>query len=157
MGVTSQVYACYYATPPGKTDIQWDDKKMIVTVGRSEAIEKVIDEVANTQLILPGYDLSNEKVDTMIDHFTNIAAEHAENKSGNTFIIYVNTGPDHFLHAKVYSDLACGGADYQPISGNAVPISNPRRNDKKSSIWTPSSSFASLGSPRNRTSRRRKR
>lgn len=157
LGVTSNVYACYYATPPAKTDIQWDDKKMIVTVGRSEAIEKVIDEVANTQLILPGYDLSNEKVDTMIDHFTNIAAEPTENKSGNTFIMYVNTGPDHFLHAKVYCDIACGGADYEPISGSAAPVVNPRRNDKKSSIWTPSNNFASLGKPRNRTSKRRRR
>lgn len=157
LGVTSNVYACYYATPPAKTDIQWDDKKMIVTVGRSEAIEKVIDEVANTQLILPGYDLSNEKVDTMIDHFTNIAAEPTESKSGNTFIMYVNTGPDHFLHAKVYCDIACGGADYEPISGSAAPVVNPRRNDKKSSIWTPSNNFASLGKPRNRTSKRRRR
>ena len=155
LGVTNNVYACYYATPPAKTDVQWDEAKGIVTVGRSEAIEKVVDEVSNTQLIVPGYDLNNEKVDTMIDHFTNIAAETVENKSGNTFIMYVNTGPDHFLHAKVYSDIACGGADPVPISGSAPAVKNQRRHN--SSIWTPSNSFARLGSPRNRTSRGRKR
>lgn len=105
LNVTSETYACYYATPPAKTDVQWDDKKKIVTVGRSEAIECVIDEISDTNLVLPGYDLENEKVDTAITHFTNIAAEKGINKSGNQFIIYVDTGPDHFLHAKYMQTL----------------------------------------------------
>jgi hypothetical protein len=153
--VTSQVYACYYATPPAKTDVQWDDKKMIVTIGRSEAIDCVIDEVSDTKLILPGYDLSNDKVDMAIEHFTNIAAEKAENKSGNQFIMYVNTGPDHFLHAKVYADIASGGADYLPIGKSAAPITNPRQKTK-SGIWLPpsASKYPSTGGSRHRIGRK---
>jgi hypothetical protein len=153
LNVTSQVYACYYATPPAKTDVQWDDKKMIVTVGRTEAIDFVVDEVSDTKLVLPGYDLNNEKVDTAIDHFTNIAAEKAENKSGNQFIIYVATGPDHFLHAKVYADIASGGAEYTPIGGSASPISNPRQRTK-SGIWLPQNNKFPSMSTRHRIGRK---
>lgn len=158
LGVTNQVYACYYATPPAKTDVQWDDKKMIVTVGRSEAIECVIDEVSDTNLVLPGYDLQNEKVDMAIEHFTNIAAEHVENKSGNQFIMYVNTGPDHFLHAKIYADIASGGAEYLPVGGSAQPVINPRTRKTKSGIFVPgrNDKFAQNGRPRNRVGRRRR-
>lgn len=154
LGVTNQVFACYYATPPAKTDVQWDEKKMIVTVGRSEAIECVIDEIHDANLVLPGYDLSNEKVDTAIEHFTNIAAEKMENKSGNSFIMYVDTGPDHFLHAKVYADIASGGAEYIPIGKSAAPITNPRQK-QNSGIWVPKSgNFASIGKPRHKTGRK---
>lgn len=121
-GVTKNVYACYYATPPAKTDILFDEKKMIVTAGRSEAIDKVIDEIHDTNLILPGANLSNEVVDAAIDHFTNIAAEHVETKNGNTYIMYVPTGPDHFLHAKVYADIASGGIDLTSIGSSATKI-----------------------------------
>ena len=153
-----QVYACYYATPPAKTDVQWDEKKNIVTVGRSEAIECVIDEISETNLVLPGYDMQNEKVDMAIEHFTNISAEKSENKSGNQFILYVNTGPDHFLHAKIYADIASGGAEYQPVGNTAAPIVNPRSRKTKSGIYIPSSSnkFIRSGRSRNRISRRRK-
>ena len=65
----------------------------------------------------------------MLEHFTNIAAEKAETKSGNTFIMYVNTGPDHFLHAKVYADVASGGAVADVIGKTAAPIVNDRSRD----------------------------
>lgn len=158
LNVTSQVYACYYSTPPAKTDVQWDEKQMIVTAGRTEAIDCIIDEISNTRLILPGYDLSNDKVDTAIEHFTNISAERAENKSGNQFTIYVNTGPDHFLHAKLYADIASGGAEYLPIGKSAAPITSPRQKTK-SGIWLPhgnSSKFPMISGIRNRSGRRRR-
>lgn len=130
-GITSEVYACYYATPPAKTETQWNEKEHNVTVGRSEMIEQVIDEIHETRLILPGHDMNVERVDTLIEHFTNIAAEHAETKSGNQFIMYVNTGPDHFLHAKVYANVASGGAVSTVIAGAAPAITNSRQNVKK--------------------------
>lgn len=144
LGVTRNVYACYYATPPAKTDISWNEKEGNVTVGRSEAIEKVIDEVHDCRLIIPGEDKNIERVDMMIEHFTNIAAEKSESKSGNQFIMYVNTGPDHFLHAKVYSDIASGDAVYEPIGNSAQPVKNPRLENKHSSIWTPHSTNSRL-------------
>lgn len=150
LSVTSEVYACYYSSPPAKTDIQWDDKKHIVTIGRSEAIDKVVDEVSDTKLILPGYNLENDKVDTAIDHFTNISAEKVEANNGNSYIMYINNGPDHFLHAKVYADIASGGVESMPIGSIAPAISNPRDNKKSSTIWTPNGAFASISKPRHR-------
>lgn len=122
----NNVFACYYSTPPAKTDVQWDEKEGTVTVGRSEAIEKIIDEISDCRMILPGADKNVERVDTLFDHFTNIAAEKTQNKSGNQFIIYVNTGPDHFLHAKVYANVAMDGASGRVLSGSTPPIINPR-------------------------------
>ena len=121
-GITNKVYACYYTTPPAKTETQWNEKEGNVTVGRSEMIEQVIDEISDCRLILPGHDIDVERVDTLIDHFTNIAAEKAESKSGNQFILYVNTGPDHFLHAKIYANVASGGAVATVIAGAAGPV-----------------------------------
>lgn len=99
--------------------------------------------------------MENEKVDTAITHFTNIAAEKGINKSGNQFIIYVDTGPDHFLHAKIYADIASGGAEYLPAGGTAGPINNPRDRKNRRNNSLNSGKFVANGRPRNRTSRRR--
>lgn len=133
LGVTKEVYACYYATPPAKVDISFDENKKIVTVGRSEAIDKIIDEIESCNLILPGKQMSLGIIDTAIEHFTNIAAEHVETKHGNAYIMYVATGPDHFLHAKLYADIASGGIDINAIGGSAPKINNEdvEHNSKK--------------------------
>jgi hypothetical protein len=126
VGFKGEVWACYYATPPAKTETSWNDKEMNVTVGRSEMIEKVIDQVHDGTVIIPGEDKNLERVDMLMEHFTNIAAEKAETKSGNAYIMYVATGPDHFLHAKVYADVASDGVVSTPLSGSAPPANNPR-------------------------------
>lgn len=134
LGVTRDVWACYYATPPAKTDTKWDEKEHNVTVGRSEYIEKIIDEVHECRLIIPGEDKNLERVDMAMEHFTNIAAEKCTNKSGQSFIMYVNTGPDHLLHAKLYADVASEGSVMAPISGSAPPVQNLRQEMRKNSI-----------------------
>lgn len=40
--------------------------------------------------------------------------------------MYVNTGPDHFLHAKVYANVASGGAVADAIGKTAAPIATGR-------------------------------
>jgi hypothetical protein len=133
-GICREVFACYYATPPAKTEVQWNEKENNVTVGRSEAIEQVIDEIHDCKFVLPGRDLNVERVDTLIEHFTNIAAEKAQSRAGNEYIMYVNTGPDHFLHAKVYANIASGGLANTPVAGVAAPVVNPRKEEKKSGV-----------------------
>lgn len=134
LGITREVWACYYATPPAKTETSWNEKEGNVTVGRSEIIEQVIDEIHECKMALPGADMGVERVDTMLEHFTNIAAEKSESKSGNTFIMYVNTGPDHFLHAKVYANVASGGAVADVISKTAAPINGGRSSSYSSPL-----------------------
>ena len=105
-GVTREVWACYYSTPPAKTTTIWNEKESNVTVGRSEFIEMIIDEISDQYLVIPGEDKSMEKIDLLMEHFCNIAAVRNKTSSGMEFIIYENTGPDHLLHAKVYADVA---------------------------------------------------
>lgn len=158
LNVTNKVYACYYATPPAKTDLVYDDNKMIVTVGRSEAIDKVVDEVSDAKLILPGNNMSNEKVDMAIEHFTNIAAEKAETKNGNSYIMYINTGPDHFLHAKVYADIASGGKSKEHSGGTAPPVTTNSNASPTSKSKYPSISSSRVKSSRdNRRKNKRRR
>lgn len=133
LGLKCEVWACYYTSPPAKADVSWNEKEMVVTVGRSEIIELVIDEIHDGKLVLPGEDIANEKVDTLIEHFTNIAAEKSENAAGNQFILYVNTGPDHFLHSKVYATVASGGAVPTVVSGSAAPVVNSRKEARSNS------------------------
>ena len=102
-------------------------------------IEQVIDEIHECKLTIPGASMDIERLDMMLEHFTNIAAEKSETKSGNTFIMYVNTGPDHFLHAKVYADVASGGAISDPIGGAASPIINTRSRNNLNRITNKSS------------------
>jgi len=51
--------------------------------------------------------------------------------------MYINTGPDHFLHAKVYADVASGGLIATPIGQSAAPMVNPRDTRTKSGIIVP--------------------
>lgn len=125
---------------------------MIVTIGRSEAIDKVIDEISDANMTLPGLNIDNEKVDMAIDHFTNIAAEKVETKNGNAYIMYVNTGPDHFLHAKVYADIASGGIESNNIGGSAPPLINNKSRDRINN-----GKFGSMLKTRHRSGRRNRR
>ena len=131
IGVRCEVWACYYTSPPAKTDVTWNDKDKVVTVGRSEIIDQVIDEIHDGKCVMPGADIELDVVDTLIEHFTNIAAERATNSAGNEYIMYVNTGPDHFLHAKLYATVASGGAVTVAISGSVGAAINPRKQDKR--------------------------
>jgi hypothetical protein len=125
-GVTKDVWACYYANPPAKTAINWNEKERNVTVGRSEYIEMIIDEISDELFIIPGEDKSLDKIDMLIDHHTNIAAVRNKTSSGMEFIIYENTGPDHFLHAKLYSDVASSNA-VTSVASSSVPGFKTRR------------------------------
>jgi hypothetical protein len=128
--VTRNVFACYYTSPPAKSDITYDDNKHIVSAGRSEAIEKLIDEIHELKMIIPGVDKNIERVDILIDQMCNIAGEKNENISGNSYVQYIATGPDHFLHAKIYADIACGNQDINPIGAVAPHIINEREKTK---------------------------
>jgi len=125
-GICNDVWACYYLTPPAKTDTAWNNKEGYVSVGRSEMIDNIIDEVLDEYFIIPGEDKNIDRVDDLMEHFTNIVAEKVENTAGNAFVLYVNTGPDHLLHAKLYSDVASLGETGSPIAAAAKPFV-PRR------------------------------
>lgn len=123
------VFPCYYTTPPAKTTINWNMKEHNVSVGRSEFIEAIIDEISDQQFIIPGEDKSMEKTEILMDHFTNIAAVQAKASSGTEFIIYENTGPDHFLHAKLYADVAASGGGDKPIGKSVASFANAKIED----------------------------
>lgn len=126
LGVTRDVWACYYSSPPAKTAINWNEKEQNVTIGRSEGIERIIDEVSDKALILPGADLGLEKMEMAMDHFTNISAIRAKTQSGMEYIIYEDTGPDHFLHAKLYADVASSTGTSISIGGASTAFNSAR-------------------------------
>lgn len=128
MNIIANVWACYYTTPPAKTLVRWDDDEMNVIVGRSEMIEFIADEVAERRLILPGVDKSIGKIEEFIDHHTNIAAEKGKTAGGMDYIMYVNTGPDHFLHSSLYAHVAAYNGVVVPIGGTAAPMKHGREN-----------------------------
>jgi len=118
--ICHDVWACYYANPPAKKICTWNDKDEAVSAGRSEFIEMVADEIDEQRLVIPGKDQNLEVITTALDHMTNIAAERCETNSGVEFIKYVDTGPDHFLHAKVYANVAGYGKIVEDSVGSSA-------------------------------------
>lgn len=160
----NNVYACYYLSPPVKTKINWDEKEKIVTVGRSEFIDMIIDEIDDTFFVIPGGNKSNEKIETMMDHFCNLSSERKKNNSGMEFTIYGSSGPDHLLHAKLYADVASYNANGIVLGGTAGSFNGKRdsmiksvgdRNGRllKSHKTNKSSSFPSINMKRSKTGR----
>lgn len=126
LNVHCEVWACYYAAPPAKTSATWNNKENHVTAGRSEFIESVIDEIHDGRFIIPGEDASKEVVETFMEHCTNISAERQKTASGIEFIQYGDTGPDHFLHAKVYANIASSASGGISV-GSVAPQFKPSR------------------------------
>lgn len=127
-GIFAPVWACYYTTPPAKTLIRWDETEGNVIVGRSEMIELMVDEIADTRFVIPGKDKGMDKIEDFVDHHTNIASERGETSSGMAYIMYINTGPDHFLHSNLYAHVAAYNGVVVPIGGTAAPIQYQRGN-----------------------------
>lgn len=125
-GIRCKVWACYYTSPPAKTTINWNEKERNVTAGRTEILDMVIDEIADGRLLIPGNDKSMDKVDTFMEHCTNIAAEKSTTASGMEIVVYKDTGPDHFLHAKTYANIASYEDVGTPIGSVAPSFSQPR-------------------------------
>lgn len=134
------VWACYYANPPAKVNINWNEKEHYVTVGRSEFIEIIIDKVHDCFFVIPGNDLTSDNVVEMMQHFCNISAEKKVSNNAE-YIAYLPTGPDHFLHAKIYADVACYQDSGEVIGSTAGSI-NRRDNmlNKPSSLLKSKSS-----------------
>lgn len=128
LGVTSDVWACYYTNPPAKVKVQWNEAEHIVSVGRSEAIDLIIDELSDQNFIIPGCDKGLEKIGLLMDQFTNISAVRSKTQAGVEFMIYQDTGPDHFLHAKLYSDIASRNGSAIVIGSTAKAFSQPRNS-----------------------------
>ena len=126
-GINCEVWACYYTTPPAKTTINWNEKENNVTVGRTEIIDMVIDEIADAKFILPGYDKNLDRVDVLMEHCTNIAAEKGKTSAGMDIVTYTDTGPDHFLHAKVYANIAAYEEVGDPL-GSMAPLFSASRD-----------------------------
>lgn len=131
-GIRCQVWACYYTSPPAKTAISWNEKENNVTIGRTEIIDMVIDEISDTKFFIPGSDKSMDKIDTFMEHCTNIAAEKGKTSSGMDIVVYKDTGPDHFLHAKVYANIASYDEVGTPI-GSAVSSFVQKKENKMGS------------------------
>ncbi len=126
LGVTRDVWACYYSSPPVKKVINWNEEERNVTVGRTEFIDMIIDEISDQYFIIPGYDKELERVATLMDHHTNIAAEKTKGSNGMEYMIYFDTGPDHLLHAKLYSNVAAYEGTAVSIGNVARPFNKPR-------------------------------
>ena len=148
LGVTSDVWACYYSNPPAKIKVQWNDNERIVTVGRSEAIDVIVDEVYDQNLIIPGKDKGLEKIGMFIDHFTNLASVRSKTQAGVEFIVYQDTGPDHFLHAKLYSDIASRNGSSIVVGATAKSFSKSRTSNIGKDIHTVASQSKFRGGSR---------
>lgn len=129
-----KVFACYYLSPPAKVKIKWNNDEFIVSAGRSEFIDMLIDEIDDQEFIIPGNDVEKDNIGIMMDHFCNLSAERKKSNNGMEFVVYSENGDDHLLHSKIYADIASYGASDIVVGSTAGGFETSRDNNVKSPI-----------------------
>ena len=111
-----RVYLAFY--PRSKEELkkevaQWDDKKFTVNIARTESLDITIGRYRGLEetVVLP-VDIPDE----YLQHHYNTVRLQEEDDSGRTYSRYQETGPDHYLHASNYNDVA----GRQTMSGYAL-------------------------------------
>jgi len=108
-----RVYLAFY--PRSKEELkrdvaQWDDKSMLVHIARTESLDISLGRFRRAgQIVLP----SNIPEEYVQHHLNMIRLlEEEENKTTEINVVharYIETGPDHFVHASNYNDVAGRG------------------------------------------------
>ncbi len=102
----NKVFAAYY--PTRKFDVQnyymFDEFKYEVYIDRTISLDYLINDIQNGQIDLP----SNAKdINGFYDHMTSSVRTTIINpRSGQPTAVWLEKGPDHFLHAANYNRLA---------------------------------------------------
>ncbi len=102
----NKVFAAYY--PTRKFDVQnyymFDEFKYEVYIDRTISLDYLINDIQNAQIELP----SNAKdISGFYDHMTSSTRQNVINpRTGQPNAVWIQKGPDHFLHAANYNRLA---------------------------------------------------
>lgn len=123
--ITCPIFACYFNSPPQSPEETWNEQTGVVRVGRSEIMEKLIEELQTNKFGFP-QDIYDKDKEMIWKHFCNVASEMNSNSAGNEYLQFISLGADHLLFSTIYSVLASGGLQYTPIGGSYdTPIQNP--------------------------------
>lgn len=127
-GIFAPVYACQYRTPPQTTEESWNEKTMVVSVGRSEIFEKGIDLINRCVVQIPQRSWEDEKVQKFVSHACNMATETRSTNAGVEFLLFIPLGDDHYWHCFMYSLLAMGNVPPPAMGTVSSGFVNQRRD-----------------------------
>ena len=128
MGIYASVWACYFNSPPQAPEESWSETQGVVRVGRTEIIEKVIEDMRATRWGFPESINGTPDKELIWRHFTNIASEFNTTTSGNEFLQFISTGDDHILFSSIYARLATGDTVVGSLGSTYdTAIQNPRQ------------------------------
>jgi len=94
------VRICFYGKCRGK-EVQAPEDSMSVSVDRTSWMDLALGRIKSQQLILPS-DLSNETK----EHLQSPVRVYEMDADNQPVGRYVETGPDHAAHARLYNELA---------------------------------------------------
>jgi hypothetical protein len=95
------VSVCFYGNGLNSAEIQENEKRLSVTVDRTQWLDQALGRFAAGTIELPR-DVSAE----FRKNINSLIRVYEEDGHGNPVGRYVNNGPDHFGHALTYSEIA---------------------------------------------------
>ncbi len=97
------VKLCFYAQ--GQTvktiTIDPDESQHKIVVDRTSWLDAALNRFHINTISLP-----RDTTEEYKDHLKNLVRHYRENSKGDPIAEYINTGPDHYAHARCYSELA---------------------------------------------------
>lgn len=95
------VKLCFYPVGINGKSINQDEVEQTISIDRSTWIDQALSRIRNKKIIYPK-DLTSEYP----KHIHALIRRYEFDKMGNPIIRYQNIGPDHFGHARTYSEAA---------------------------------------------------
>ncbi|MCK5432154.1 MAG: hypothetical protein KAJ03_05385, partial [Gammaproteobacteria bacterium] len=114
------VYGCYYVRPgTGRTikTIKVDDNKGVVQTTRTGSLDELV-KLHNTQMIVYPH---CEEMDEVVSHMKNVKRTDVDGNDGNSLGLWQETGPDHWVHALNYLNIAYEMAQ-DSFSLGSIPV-----------------------------------
>lgn len=97
------VKLCFYAQGQTVKTISIDptEEQHKITVDRTSWLDTALNRFHTDTIIIP-----SDTTEEYKDHLKNLVRHYRENSAGDSIAEYITTGPDHYAHARCYSELA---------------------------------------------------
>lgn len=95
------VFLCYYGNNHKGKQVNLNEEAKTITVDRTEWMDLAMGRFNSSRIALPR-DTSEEYK----NHIQNVVRKYDRDPTGNPVGVWVNTGSDHFAHARTYNEIA---------------------------------------------------
>jgi hypothetical protein len=95
------VKLCFYPRGINGKSLSRDENEQTISVDRTSWIDQALERFRARTITLP-----RDPHPSYVKHMKALIRRYEEDKNGNPIARYINRGPDHFAHARTYSEIA---------------------------------------------------